>query len=212
MPRSHLPEIPDVRAQAILAQWKTDLIDALRRERLDRLSSSHSRGHPGVQTPRSKSPKPTKLYDRRPYRSTTTNSGTSKASEPVSSAIPQPTLPRTESTISVGSTESSNSTHTEPRVVEVNDEESHPPDNTWRNTAWTIGSRVLYEALAALGREHNVRTEQRQLNMRLAAATAQQNQQFWSSVATWGAWSAQTALQYYFGSTGSRGNNLIGNG
>lgn len=103
----------------------------------------------------------------------------------------------------------------EPEVEEVNGE-AQPVRNAdgsldWRSAAWTVGSRVLYEILAAVGREHAVRTEERQLNMRLAAATAEQNQQFWTSVASWGAWSAHTAVQYYFGA-GRGASNLIGNG
>lgn len=235
IPRSHLPEIPDIRAQAILAKWKTDLTDALKRERLNRLTSSRTAKRSSEQTTRQASPSPRKEREPAPLRpaqhrnppaprntrpppaATTTKSTSSSSSAPPRSKL---TSSLSKSTLSIISTESSSTTTvlTEPEVVEVDDPvpacasaPTSAPDHTWRNVAWTIGSRVLYEALAALGREHSVRTEERQLNMRLAAAAAEQNQQFWTNVASWGAWSAHTALQYYFGSAGSRGNNLIGN-
>lgn len=233
MPRSHLPEIPDACAQAVLAQWRVDLIDTLKRERINRLTSSRTskRSHersahpPSTVSSRSESNPVPQLNERhnRPPPSRRTTAPTALRPKPVSTPTPTPspsssstpkqTLTTSSSTTSVSSVEPATcvTPPSEPRIVEVA-EEVPPPDNTWRNIAWTIGSRVLYEALAALGREHAVRTEERQLNMRLAAAAAQQNQQLWTSVASWGAWSAHTALQYYFGSTGSQGNNLVGNG
>lgn len=234
MPRSHLPEIPDIRAQAILAQWKKDLTDALKRERLNRLTSSRTPKRSSEQTTRQASPPPRKEPESAPLRPAqhrnppaprntrpppaATTATTTKSTSSSSSAPPRskPTSSLSDSTVSIISSDSSTTTTplTEPEVVEVDDPVPAPasaPDHTWRNVAWTIGSRVLYEALAALGREHSVRTEERQLNMRLAAAAAEQNQQFWTNVASWGAWSAHTALQYYFGSAGSRGNNLIAN-
>lgn len=63
---------------------------------------------------------------------------------------------------------------------------------------------MLYEVLAAVGRGHAVRSEERVLNMRLATATAERHQQFWTNIASWAVWSAHTAVQYYFGAGRSR--------
>lgn len=202
MPRSHLPEVPDVTAQVILEQWKVDLIDALRRERSYRSSTSSSksrrRSSPERST-RSESSRALRGSASRPEQSRASNhhtSGSSATQTPFSaghgpSGASTPSTTSTETPIAV-----------EPQLAEVVDETpSTGADNSWRNTAWTIGARVLYEALAALGREHTVRTEERQINMRVAAANAQQNRELWTTVASWGTWSAHTALQYYFGST-----------
>jgi hypothetical protein len=215
MPRSHLPELPDVTAQATLEQWKIDLIDALRRERSYRSSSKSRRKSPE---------RPTRSESSRTLRDSASRYGSSRYSNLHSSRSPTAQTshsagqgPSAASTPPASSTDSfvpAGTATAEPRIAEVVEETpsaASGTENSWRNAAWTIGSRLLYEALAALGREHTVRTEERQINMRLAAANAQQNQQLWTTVASWGAWSAHTALQYYFGS--ARGSNhLLGNG
>jgi hypothetical protein len=200
MPRSHLPEVPDVTAQVLLEQWKVDLIDALRRERSYRSSSYKSRR-------RSSPERSNRSESSRALRGSASRSEQSRASNHHTSGSSATRTPFSAGHGSSGaSTPSTTSTETtaaiEPQIAEVVDETSSAgADNSWRNTAWTIGARLLYEALAALGREHTVRTEERQINMRLAAANAQQNRQLWTTVASWGTWSAHTALQYYFGST-----------
>ena len=217
MPRSHLPELPDVTALAILEQWKLDLIDALRRERSYRSSSYR---------PRRRSPERSTRYEssralRDPASGVSNRRASRYSTSPSRGSAPQ--VPRRAdhnssgastppSTTSEDPPATTTTTVVEPQIAEVVEENPiGGTDNSWRNTAWTIGSRVLYEALAALGREHTVRTEERQINMRLAASNAQQNQQLWTTIASWGAWSAHTALQYYYGSTRSS-NHLLGNG
>lgn len=264
IPRSHLPEIPDIRAQAILEQWKKDLSDAVRRQRRQGSTSK---------TPRPTTERASRSTPDRPLRpaandtsrlcpapsprsatsqsTPTSNNTTPSTNRPYQRITPRresrkvpatiiatpairssPAIPQTARTVPVNEepvesysvSEPSSSRHSyasstrsdEPEVEEVvgqiaRNSESEGTTLDWRGAAWTVGSRVLYEILAAVGREHAVRTEERQLNMRLAAATAEQNQQLWSSVASWGAWSAHTAVQYYFGA-GRTAGNLLGNG
>lgn len=216
MPRSHLPELPDVTAQAILEQWKVDLIGALRRERSYRSSFSYSRRR-SPEWSRSLGGSTSRYGSSRPFNPHSSASFAPSSRSPVAqtscSANQESSgAPALQGTLAESSAAEAAATEAQiAEVVEGAPSTANGTDNSWRNAAWTVGSRLLYEALAALGREHTVRTEERQINMRLAAANAQQNQQLWTTVASWGAWSAHTALQYYFGST--RGSNhLLGNG
>ncbi|KAF8318386.1 hypothetical protein DL93DRAFT_2075779 [Clavulina sp. PMI_390] len=311
MPRSHLPEIPDAQAQVIQKKWRSDVVEKLQRDRLDRLASRNRNKSPEPRSVPSSSRSPTTKTPQQPPkpqppstsrlspmpppspRSSQKHAQTSTVSSqrdppsqreppsqrnpassqrdppsrrnllsrdrpprqeptvsrrkltktapapsrPSSSRNPQASAPtpsraiaEEESSVVPGayveptpaddvesqtSVENVDVTEAEPSSTRAPPSEAEPApqqSSTWRDIAWVVGSRALYETITALGREHSVRTEERQLDMRLRASEAQHNQEMWANVASWGAWSVQTAIQYYFRGPATVGRNLIRNG
>ena len=201
MPRSLLPELPDIRAQAIFEQWKLEIISALRSERSRRSSR------------RARSPSPHSRSDRTERSRRSRNRSLSSSLLPAATALAQRSSRRRAADTQTSSSSSSRSSSPTPSPLARSEPALHalpvpnaqpPEDFNWRSAAWSVGSRVLDELLAIARREHFVRTEQRQLNGQVAAANAHANSELWSTVATWGTWGAQALLMHYFGGNAFR--------